>query len=79
MNEIKRYRRKLDQALHGGPDALLAFMRRQGLADPSCREALLTTFHKTMTASVKMPIELRRESKQWLVARGYHSLDDGAV
>lgn len=79
VSRIKAARRELDQALLTGPDALLALMRKRGLRDPSCREALETTFHKTITASPALPIELRRASKAWLDARGFQSLDDGEL
>jgi hypothetical protein len=74
---VKAYRRDLDRALRAGPDALLAFIREQGLRDPSCRDVLLMTFHKTVTASRTLPKEVRRASKAWLTMRGCHSLDDG--
>lgn len=74
---VKAYRRDLDKALRAGPDALLAFMREQGLREPTSRDLLLMTFHKTITGSTSLPIEVRRASKAWLTMRGCHSLDDG--
>lgn len=79
VDQVKKYRRELDTALLGGPDALLAFMRERGVQDPSCREALEATFHKTVTASMTLPIEYRRQSKAWLDQHQMHSLDDGEL
>ena len=34
-------------------------------------------FHKAITAAKTLPEHSRRQSKQWLIAHGYHGLDDG--
>jgi hypothetical protein len=35
------------------------------------------TFHKAITSAKTLPLQYRRQSKQWLEAHHYHSLDDG--
>jgi hypothetical protein len=76
-NTIKAYRQALDRVLLKTPDDLLALMREHGVREPPCRKALEITFHKTITASMTLPIEYRRASKAWLTARNLHSLDHG--
>ena len=34
-------------------------------------------FHKAITAAKALPEHSRRQSKQWLIAHGYHALHDG--
>jgi hypothetical protein len=79
MSELKRYRKALDEVLKQSPDALLAFMRARGMPEPSCREILEMTFHKSITASTTLPFDYRKKSKAWLQDRAFHPLDDGDV
>lgn len=77
MNAIKRYRRALDKVLlTRDPHQLEMFMRKHGLF-ASTDEAVELTMHKTITGSRSLPLEVRKESKAWLDARGFTSLDDG--
>lgn len=78
LRQIKAYRRALDRVLLTGDiKKLRAFMKANGAPEPSTDEALEVTMHKVTTAAQSLPIEFRQASKAWLVARGYHSLDDG--
>lgn len=38
---------------------------------------MLITWHKSITAAVGLDKEYRKASREWLLARGYNSLDDG--
>ena len=44
---------------------------------PSSDEVLRVTFHKAITSAKTLPLQFRRQSKQWLETHHYHSLDDG--
>jgi hypothetical protein len=70
--------RERDAALLAGIEALIALARKRGKPFPN-RDMAEVTLHKARTAATSLPLELRRASKQWLSARGYHSLDDGEV
>ena len=52
-------------------------MKRHGMKLPSSDEVLRVTFHKAITSANTLPLQNRRQSKQWLEAHHYHSLDDG--
>ena len=39
----------------------------------------LAAYHKLRTAAVSLPMELRSESKRWLLEHNYQPLDDGDV
>jgi hypothetical protein len=45
-----------------------------GLGDSD--EVLRVTFHKAITSAKTLPLQYRRQSKQWLEAHHYHSLDE---
>jgi hypothetical protein len=79
MDEAHRkYRAELDDILlNGSPKMLRKFMRTHGMKVPSNDEVLRVTFHKAITAAKTLPAHYRRQSKQWLEAHHYHSLDDG--
>lgn len=78
--DLTRYIAERNQVLlTGTPDDLLHFMKRHGIKEPSCREALELTFHKTITGITSLPMDLRKKSKAWLDAHGSRSLDDGEL
>jgi hypothetical protein len=80
MMSHQAYRAELhDILLNGSPTKLKRFMRKHGLPLPSSDEVLRVTFHKAITAAKTLPEHSRRQSKQWLIAHGYHALDDGDV
>jgi hypothetical protein len=74
----RRYCAELDDVLlNGSPNTLRKFMKRHGMKLPSSDEVLRVTFHKAITSAKTLPLHYRRQSKQWLEAHHYHSLDDG--
>jgi hypothetical protein len=79
MNETyRRYLAELDDVLlNGSPRTLRKFMKRHGMKLPSSDEVLRVTFHKAITSAKTLPLQYRRQSKQWLEAHHYHSPDDG--
>ena len=73
----RRYLAELDDVLlNGSPKTLRKFMKRHGMKLPSSDEVLRVTFHKAITSAKTLPLQYRRQSKQWLEAHHYHSLDD---
>jgi hypothetical protein len=62
---------------HGTPAELKEFMRARDLPVPKNKHVLLLTWHKSITAAHSLDKEYRQKSKDWLSARGHHSLDDG--
>jgi hypothetical protein len=74
----RRYLAELDDVLlNGSPKTLGKFMKCHGMKLPSSDEVLRVTFHKAITSAKTLPLQYRRQSKQWLEAHHYHSLDDG--
>lgn len=65
----------------GDVDLCVAFLLKHNptMQPPSSRHVAEMMMHKARTGSTSLPMELRRASKQWLLARGYSSLDDGDV
>lgn len=63
--------------LYRDPNALKQFLKDRGLPVPKNKAVLEMTWHKSITAAMSLPKEYRQKSKNWLTARGYHSLDDG--
>ena len=73
----QRYLAELDDVLlNGSPRTLRRFMKRHGMKLPSSDEVLRVTL-KAITSAQTLPLHYRRQSKQWLEAHHYHSLDDG--
>jgi len=83
MPEYPRLQKYLIERNHilrtGTPEDLVGLIRKYNLRIPSSPEVLEITFHKTITAVVSLPLARRQQSKAWLTARGYHSLDDGEL
>jgi hypothetical protein len=77
MDETRRYLKLDDVLLNGSPKTLRKFMKRHGMKLPSSDEVLRVTFHKAITSAKTLPLQYRRQSKQWLETHHYHSLDDG--
>jgi hypothetical protein len=65
--------------LTGDIDVVRAFRNKwnPGAPQPSNLTVELAAMHKAITAIVTLPIEYRRQSKQWLTEHGYQSEDDG--
>ena len=59
------------------PKELKEFLKRNRLPLPRNKATLEITWHKSITAANGLPTTYRRQSKKWLEARGYTSLDDG--
>lgn len=60
-------------------DRMLAFHKKHNpsVGAPRNREVAEISMHKARTGTKTLPIEARRLSRDWLVERGYSSLDDG--
>jgi hypothetical protein len=59
------------------PNDLKQFLKDRDMPIPKNKEVLLITWHKSITAAVRLDRRYRQLSKDWLTARGYDSLDDG--
>lgn len=55
------------------------FWKYNDKAMPADRALFWTIVHKARTASKKLPMEARQESKRWLLARDSEPLDEGEV
>jgi hypothetical protein len=78
--EIARFNAERNAALLTGDiNVVRAFRDKWNPNAPrsSNLEVELASMHKVITAVVALPIEYRRQSKQWLIAHGYRSDDDG--
>lgn len=60
-------------------DRMIEFAKKNRPNSPPFpnREVAEITLHKARTAVKNLPLEDRRSSRDWLLARGYSSLDDG--
>lgn len=80
MSEIALFNAERNAALLTGDiDVVRAFRDKWNPGAPmsSDPEIELASMHQAITAVVTLPIEYRRQSKQWLIAHGYQSHDDG--
>ena len=67
-----------EMLLSGDIDRALAFWEKWSPEfKPSSRLVAEAAMHKARTADASLPIEARRESKQWLTAHRLESFDDG--
>lgn len=55
------------------------FARKYGIDMSTNDEVFWASVHKGRTAAKNLPTEARRESKRWLLERGYSSFDDGDI
>lgn len=61
-------------------DRAIAFWRKWSPEyEPSSRFVAEIAIHKARTAVKTLPLDARRESKRWLLERGFESADDGDV
>ena len=59
-------------------ETMKAYMAKYSPGFPLVSEQVAEiTFHKSRTAMLALPREVRQASKAWLSERGYTSLDDG--
>jgi hypothetical protein len=58
-------------------EKIRAYMLKYNVPCPPTEEMFWISVHKARTALLTLPRRSRRQSKQWLAARGYHSMDDG--
>jgi hypothetical protein len=58
---------------------ICAFFQRHGVPIPTDEHTFWLSVHKVRTGSKGLPIEMRAESKRWLLAHGSAPLDDGEV
>jgi hypothetical protein len=65
--------------MQGSVDLLIAFHAEHGLLPYPSRAVAEIALHQSRTAVVALPMSVRSASKQWLIERGYRSLDDGDV
>jgi hypothetical protein len=78
MNEADRFCRDRDDALMSGDVRVaMAFAWKYDQLMPGTIEAAEIGMHQAITAVAGLPLERRRASRAWLVARGHRSLDDG--
>lgn len=59
---------------------ILAYARKWGVQlpfDPKEDELFWASVHKAITGIASLPLEVRRNSKAWLTARGFSAWDDG--
>lgn len=76
--QIKIYCKKRDAMLmHRDVDKLIAFKVQHKIPLCSTRQVEEIGMHKAITAVRALPLKFRQQSKKWLIARGYSSLDDG--
>lgn len=76
--EIEAYNERRNAILiKGNLNEVEALLAENSGMKPSSREVTEIMLHKCRTAVLKLPIELRKASKQWLAERGMKSLDDG--
>lgn len=78
-NEIKQFNRERNEAMLSMDEQKIRAMVRKwnDTEMPSHMETFWGAVHKAITGCLQLPIERRRESKAWLDARGWKSLDDG--
>jgi len=80
MNILQQYIESLHEALLSKNDEKLkVHMRKWQIKIPESDEIFQIMKHKSITARVDLPEEMRRESKKWLFERKYESFDDGDV
>ena len=60
-------------------DHMIAWCQQRCTPIPSTRAACEILMHKSITAITSLQMEMRSESKRWLLARSCTALDDGDV
>lgn len=76
--QISAYNKERDiMLLQRNIDVLIAFKRQHRLRMCSTRAVEEIGMHKAITAVLSLPMDFRRQSKEWLSTRGYSSMDDG--
>lgn len=80
---FKEFVKDRDEALLSlDKEKIMAYARKWGVNElliPRQEEIFWIAIHKARTAAKSLPMEARSESKRWLQARGFHSMDDGEV
>jgi hypothetical protein len=83
MIKLKAYNQSLEDALlaymQGDEDQFVSHCKRYDVSLPENELARRGAVMKTITAKTNLPIEIRRQAKQWLTDRGFQSWDDGDV
>jgi hypothetical protein len=76
---IEEFVRERDEALLSmDKEKILAYMKKYGVRLPP-DELFWLIVHKARTGATSLPMAERAKSKEWLIAHGSHSLDDGDV
>ena len=78
--EIKVFVKERDEILLSGDVAKVSAFRKKHsptLSPPISPEVEEISMHMAITGCKSLPLDYRKKSKQWLVDRGYSSLDDG--
>lgn len=80
LEKIEAYNRDRDAAmLTGDVRNVLALKRKYGLHFASDIRIEEIAMHKAITGIQTLPFEFRRQSYNWLVSRGYTTMDDGEL
>jgi hypothetical protein len=75
MGSREEYIAERNAAVIAGVDALIALGVKYGKR-PSNRRTAEISLHQLRTAIPSLPLVMRKESSEWLAARGYHSWGD---
>jgi len=80
-DRLREMMEERDAALLSMDEARLRayFLKYNSRPAPKEPEVFWRMVHKARTACTSLPMEVRSESKRWLLARGSEPLDDGDV
>lgn len=79
MSELEQFKAERNAAFLSMDEKAIRkyFKKWNGREMPTQPEVFWGSIHKAITGCLDLPIEFRRQSKAWLTARGWGSLDDG--
>lgn len=79
-DEIEAYNKDRDAAmLTGDVNNVIALKRKYGLRFASSMHVEEIAMHKAITGIQSLPFEFRKQSYDWLISRGYTTMDDGEL